>query len=118
MSLPIENVQTYPRPPALEPVSQRIIIRLGGAVVADSVRALRVLETHHAPSYYLPPEDVLAALRLADGNSFCEWKGVARYFDVVSGNAVASRAAWAYEHPTAGFSALAGFAAFLCRPDG
>jgi len=45
MDLPIENVQDYPRPPALEPVAQRIRIRLGGAVVADTTRALRVLET-------------------------------------------------------------------------
>lgn len=52
-----ENVQSYPRPPALEPVPQRITIRLGGTLVADTSRALRVLETHHAPTYYLPPED-------------------------------------------------------------
>ncbi|SEN92082.1 Nucleotidyltransferase [Pseudorhodobacter antarcticus] len=49
-----ENVQSYPRPPALEPVPQRIMIRLGGVLVAETTRALRVMETHHAPSYYLP----------------------------------------------------------------
>ncbi len=56
--LPRENVQSYPRPPALEPVPQRIMIRLGGILVAETTRALRVLETHHAPTYYLPPEDI------------------------------------------------------------
>jgi uncharacterized protein (DUF427 family) len=80
--LPRENVQSYPRPPALELVPQRILIRLGGVVVAETSRALRVLETHHAPTYYLPPEDVRALLRPVPGSSFCEWKGVARYFDV------------------------------------
>jgi len=37
-ALPRENVQSYPRPPIVEPVAQRILVRLGGAVVADSAR--------------------------------------------------------------------------------
>jgi uncharacterized protein (DUF427 family) len=112
MTLPRENVQSYPRPPALEPAPQRIVIRLGGAVVADTIRALRVLETHHAPSYYLPPEDIHAALRPAAGSSLCEWKGRARYYDVTAGDKTAARAAWAYDQPTARFAALAGYIAF------
>ncbi len=111
-ALPRENVDAYPRPPALEPVPQRITIRLGGTVIADTTRALRVLETHHAPTYYLPPEDIQATLRPARGQSFCEWKGSARYFDVVAGDATAARAAWCYDAPTARFKPLAGFVAF------
>ena len=110
--LPRENVQSYPRPPALEPVPQRIILRLGGVLVADTTRALRVLETHHAPSYYLPPADVNATLRPAIGTSLCEWKGAARYYDVIAGGKTATRAAWAYDKPTARFAALAGYVAF------
>ncbi len=106
--MPRENVQSYPRPPALEPVPQRIIVRFAGVVVADTTRALRVLETHHAPTYYLPPADIHAILHPAQGNSFCEWKGVARYFDIGTGSATARRAAWAYDNPTARFAALAG----------
>ena len=107
-----ENVQSYPRPPSLEPVPQRIRVRLGGVVVAETNRALRVLETHHAPSYYLPADDIRATLRPVQGSSLCEWKGVARYFDVVAGGKTASRAAWAYDRPTARFAALAGCVAF------
>lgn len=110
--LPRENVQSYPRPPALEPVPQRIILRLGGALVADTMRALRVLETHHAPTYYLPLQDIQATLNPAQGSSFCEWKGVARYFDVVLGSAAASGAAWAYDTPTVPFAAIEGHFAF------
>ncbi|MFN4157602.1 MAG: DUF427 domain-containing protein [Gemmobacter sp.] len=111
-----ENVQSYPRPPRLEPVPHRIVIRLGGAVVADTTRAWRVLETHHAPSYYLPPGDVTAQMRPASGSSFCEWKGVARYFDVVSGTVTAPRAAWSYDRPTPGFAGIAGHLAFYAGP--
>jgi uncharacterized protein (DUF427 family) len=110
--LPRENVQSYPRPPRLEPVQHRIRIVLGGAVVAETSRALRVLETHHAPTYYLPRGDVQATLRPISGTSFCEWKGVAHYFDVIAGGKTAPRAAWAYDCPTAGFAALAGYVAF------
>ncbi len=109
---PRENVQSYPRPPALEPVPQRISIMLGGQLVAESTRALRVLETHHAPTYYLPPEDVRAELQPAAGTSFCEWKGKARYFDVIVGETTARRAAWAYDNPTERFAPLAGYLAF------
>ncbi len=111
-SLARENVQSYPRPPALEPVPQEILIRLGGVTVAQTTRALRVLETHHAPTYYLPPEDVQATLRPAKGSSLCEWKGAARYFDVIAGDRTAPRAAWAYDRPTARFAPLAGYVAF------
>ena len=110
--LPRENVQSYPRPPALEPVPQRIVVRLGGVLVAETARALRVLETHHAPTYYLPPDDIQATLRPASQRSFCEWKGVARYFDVLAGSAIAPMAARAYDTPTARFAALAGYVAF------
>ena len=110
--LPRENVQSYPRPPRLEAVAQRIRVGLGGAVVADTRRALRVLETHHAPTYYLPPNDVRATLRPAAGTSLCEWKGLARYFDVIAGERTALRAAWVYDRPTPEFAGLAGYVAF------
>lgn len=110
--LPRENVQSYPRPPVVQPVPHRIVIRHGGVLVADTVRALRVLETHHAPSYYLPVADIQATLRPAAGSSFCEWKGVARYVDVIAGDATALRAGWAYDRPTEGFAPLIGHIAF------
>jgi uncharacterized protein (DUF427 family) len=110
--LPRENVQDYPRPPALEAVPQRILVRLGGVIVAETTAALRVLETHHAPTYYIPPQDVHAILRPAAGRSMCEWKGVARYCDVTAGEKTAPRAAWVYDHPTPPFAPLAGHIAF------
>ena len=102
----IENVQDYPRPPALEPVAQRLRVILGGETVADTTRALRVLERHHAATYYIPPEDVVARLPPAAGKSFCEWKGSATYFDVHAGGVTARRAAWSYPRPTPGFAPL------------
>ena len=112
MELPIENVQSYPRPPALEPLSHRIRVLLGGVVVAETTNALRVLETHHAPTYYLPPGDVADGLKPARGSSFCEWKGRATYWSVHAGDAVAEAAAWSYPTPSARFAALKDHVAF------
>ncbi|PLL13651.1 hypothetical protein C0V75_09860 [Tabrizicola sp. TH137] len=110
--LPRENVQSYPRPPDLQPVPQRLRVMLDGAIIAETQRGLRVLETHHAPTYYFPPEDVHATLQPARDSSFCEWKGAARYFDIVSGSRVLRKAAWSYPAPTPRFAALAGYIAF------
>jgi uncharacterized protein (DUF427 family) len=108
----------YPRPPRVEPVAKRIEIVLGGVTVVDSTRAVRVLETTHPPSYYVPLEDVLdGALEPSGGRTtFCEWKGVATYFDVVAGDRRAERAAWTYEQPSAGFEELRGGVSFYCAP--
>lgn len=108
----IENVQDYPRPPALEPVEHRVRVVLGGETVADTTQALRVLETHHAPTYYIPPQDIAAQLTEVQGRSFCEWKGRATYFDVSAGAVTAPRAAWCYPEPTRTFTPLAHFVAF------
>jgi uncharacterized protein (DUF427 family) len=112
-ALEAERVQDYPRPPALERVVLRVRVVLGGATVADSTESWRVCETHHAPTYYLPPEDVTAGvLTPARGSSFCEWKGRAAYWDVTAGGVTRPRAAWSYPTPTAEFSPIAGYLAF------
>lgn len=107
-----ENVQDYPRPPRLEPAGRRVRVVLGGETIVDTDQALRVLETHHPPTYYVPPDAVRAALAPARGRSFCEWKGMASYWDVAAGGAVASRAAWSYASPAPGFAALRDHLAF------
>ena len=103
-----ESVWDYPRPPRLEPTTARVRIVFDGVVVADSPRAFRVLETSHPPGYYIPTTAWRpGALVPADGASVCEWKGTARYFDVVAGDAVAPRAAWGYPRPAPAFAAIA-----------
>lgn len=113
MPLPRENVQEYPRPPALQPVDVPLRVVLGGTEIACTTRGFRVLETHHAPTYYMPIEDIApAVLTPASGGSFCEWKGVAAYFDVASGGVVAARGAWSYPAPAATFAPIRDHVAF------
>ncbi|MCF7699932.1 DUF427 domain-containing protein [Loktanella sp. M215] len=111
-TLPIENVQDYPRPPSLADVPQHRRVMLADQVAADTTKGQRVLETHHAPTYYFPRDDIRAHLVPVGGGSFCEWKGHAQYFDVVVAGTVARRAAWTYERPSPSFSRIAGHVAF------
>lgn len=126
-----ESVWDYPRPPRVEPSDERVVVLLGDAVVADTRRSLRVLETSHPPTYYLPPEDVAPGVLVPvpGATSWCEFKGRATYWDVVghdaSGREVRARqAAWGYASPSPGYEALAGYVALYpgrmtrCTVDG
>ncbi len=109
-----ESVWDYPRPPRLEEFNGSITVELGGVVIASTTAAWRVLETSHPPTYYLPASSFVdGSLRAAAGSSWCEWKGQASYFDLVSPHRVASRAAWTYVSPTRGFAAIAGALAVM-----
>ena len=95
-----ESVWDYPRPPRVEATIKRLRVVVAGRVVAETTRGHRVLETSHPPVYYIPVADVDAScLRAVAGTTGCEWKGTARYFDVIVGDVVRARAAWAYPRP-------------------
>ena len=107
--LPIENVQDFPRPPRLERVAQRLALLIDGQTVAETTHGWRVCETHHAPSYYLPPEAFAPGLlHPVAGTTLCEWKGRAGYFDLHWNGLVRPRAGWSYAKPTPAFAAIAG----------
>ncbi len=108
-----ESVWDYPRPPRVEAVAERIRVVAGGLVIADSSRAVRVLETAGAPVYYLPREDVrMDLLRPGTASSQCEWKGRASYWTLALPDRQIIDVAWSYEAPLPGFAALAGRLAF------
>ena len=108
-----ESVWDYPRPPRVESVAERIRVVVDGVTIADSIRALRVLETSHPPTYYLPPGDVrMDLLSSGRGRSVCEWKGAATYHTLIVGERRVEDVAWSYERPTAAFEALTSYLAF------
>ena len=108
-----ESVWDYPRPPALVVCTDRVRVILDGHTVADTVRAVRVLETSHPSTFYLPPADVdMTRLDPVVGGSFCEWKGMASYFDIQGARAMRPRVAWTYRDPTPAFNVIANYLAF------
>lgn len=84
-----------------------------GVVVADSDRALRVLETSSPPTIYVPPDDVRDEhLQTGHGRTVCEFKGLASYHDVVVGERIIESAAWSYRRPNPRYSELRNHFAF------
>ena len=110
----MERVWDYPRPPAVVPCERPVRVVLGDVTLAGTSRALRVLETSHPPTIYVPLADVRTEYVVpGDGRStWCEFKGAARYLDaVVPGRRVES-VAWTFDDPAAGYEALRDHASF------
>ena len=96
-----ESVWDYPRPPKMERTSRHLRIVHAGSVLAETRHALRILETSHPPVYYIPPADIaMRYMQLSQRrNSFCEWKGLASYWNIVMEDAITHDAAWSYPNP-------------------
>ena len=97
----------FPRPPRVERCARRVRVVYRDILVADSRRALRVLETSHPPAIYIPPIDVrMDLLSPTTSSTWCEFKGRASYWALdVDGKAVAD-VAWSYRSPSAGFESI------------
>ena len=108
-----ESVWDYPRPPRLELSPKHIEIICAGIKIADSSRTFRVLETSQPPVYYIPLADVKrSVLELAEGTSYCEWKGAASYYSLRIGGHFVPEAAWYYPEPSKAFHAIKHHVAF------
>jgi uncharacterized protein (DUF427 family) len=110
----VERVWEYPRPPAVVACEQRVRVELGGELLADSSQALRVLETSHPPTIYVPPADVRADLLVVSEArpTWCEFKGSARYVDAAAGGRRVRAVGWTYADPSPGYEALRDHIAF------
>ena len=115
-----ESVWDYPRPPRIVADHRRVRVVAAGRPVAESNRALRVLETASPPTFYVPAADVdEGCMHPASGSTHCEWKGLARNYDVAG----VGEAAWTYVETYAEFASLADHFAFYpakldCTVDG
>lgn len=108
-----ESVWDYPRPPRLERDTRSVVVRHEGVPIAQTSRAVRVLETASPPTFYLPPNDVdTHRLTPAHGSSLCEWKGEARYWSIVADGTVVDAVAWSYPDPFPEFETLRGYLSF------
>lgn len=79
----------------------------GGRTIVDTTRALRV-EEGGPPTFYVPRDDVRAALVVSARSTVCPWKGSATYWSLGDSPDVA----WSYEDPLPDAAALRGHVAF------
>lgn len=113
------NPRTFPRPPLCERTPRHLQVKWNGHVVADTTEGYWVLETHHPPTYYLPPSSIKVPLDTTKKSSFCEWKGNATYYSIANPSKpseVVSNRIWSYESPTKGFTAIKSFLCFYAGP--
>ena len=108
-----ESVWDYPRPPRVEPSARRVRVVVDGVTVADSFRAVRVLETSHPPSWYIPAQDVrMDLLAPTTRRTVCEYKGQASYYRWAGHPEGRAEIAWAYLEPRPGYETIRGHLSF------
>jgi uncharacterized protein (DUF427 family) len=97
----------------IAPNPRRVVVKLGGRVIADSRRALVMRARDAAPSLYIPREDVaMSSLTLTSHHTRCPYKGDASYWTIRSGDRVSENAVWSYETPFASMAQIKGYLSF------
>ncbi|HEY7653127.1 MAG TPA: DUF427 domain-containing protein [Methylomirabilota bacterium] len=97
----------------IAPNPHRVIVRLGGAIIADSTRALVMRAPGTPDVQYIPREDVdMASLIRTSHATYCPYKGDASYWSIRSGPRVVENAVWSYESPYERMAAIKGHLAF------
>ena len=87
-------------PITITPTGRRVVVTLGGRVVADSRAALTLQEAAYPPVQYVPRADVdMTLLERTDHATYCPYKGDCAYFSIPSGGERTANAVWTYEQP-------------------
>jgi len=91
----------------------RVVVTVGGKVIADTTAALTLREARYTPVQYIPRQDVnMAALTRSETASYCPYKGDAAYFSIPAGGARSVDAIWTYEAPYDAVAAIRDHVAF------
>ena len=97
----------------IAPSPNRVIVRLGGVVIADTTRALVMRAPGTADQPYIPREDVnMTRLVRTDLVTHCPYKGDASYWSARSGARPVENVVWSYETPYDDMAPIAGYLAF------
>lgn len=109
----VQKIPGPDHPITVTPGAARVVVKLGGRVIADSLHSLTLKEASYPPVHYIPREDVdMALLERTDHQSYCPYKGEASYFSIPSGGDHSKNAVWSYEDPHAAVDAIRGHVAF------
>jgi uncharacterized protein (DUF427 family) len=89
------------------------VVRAGGAVIAETTRALILREGSYPSVTYFPRGDAgMEFLDPSDTRTTCPHKGEATHFHIAAKSGPIKDAAWSYETPIAGAEDIAGYVAF------
>jgi uncharacterized protein (DUF427 family) len=93
---------------------KRVLVRLGGDVIADTGEALDLKESTYPLVHYVPRSAVqMDRLIKTDRSTHCPYKGDASYFSIVAKDGTCiENAVWSYETPFPAMKEIAGHLAF------
>lgn len=90
-----------------------MVVRAGGAVIAESAAALRLSEEGYEDVYYIPRADVaMEFLERSERRTVCPHKGEAAHFHLIAKSGPILDAAWSYEDPRPELQAIREMIAF------
>ncbi len=113
MSEKIVKIPGPDHPITVEPNPNRVIVRLGDRIIADTTRALTLREASYPAVLYIPREDAdMTALARTDHASYCPYKGDASYYSIPEGGDRSVNAIWTYETPYDAVARIRGHLAF------
>ena len=100
-------------PITIAPTARRVVVTVGGRVVADSRNALTLQEASYPAVQYVPLADVdLSLLERTTHATYCPYKGDCAYYSVPAGGERAVNAVWTYEQPHGAVAAIRDHVAF------
>jgi uncharacterized protein (DUF427 family) len=78
----------------------RVVVKLGDRVLADSRDALSLQESTYPAAQYLPRDDVdFSLLERTEHTTYCPYKGDASYYSILPAGEDGVNAVWTYEQP-------------------
>jgi uncharacterized protein (DUF427 family) len=100
-------------PISIEANSSRVVVTVGGRVIADTRAALTLREASYPAVQYFPRKDVdMAALARSEHTTYCPYKGDASYYSIPAGGDRSLNAVWSYEAPFEAMTKIKGYVAF------
>ena len=100
-------------PITVTPNLKRVVVTLGGVVIADTTQALTLQEASYPAVQYIPRADArMDLLERTASHTYCPYKGEASYFSIPAGGDRSVDAIWSYEEPYPAVAAIKGHLAF------
>jgi uncharacterized protein (DUF427 family) len=100
-------------PISIEANPSRVIVTVGGKVIADTSDALTLREASYPAVQYIPRRDVdMAALVRSEHTTYCPYKGDASYYSIPAGGDRSRNAVWSYEIPFEAMTQIKNYVAF------
>lgn len=113
MTAKVVKIPSAEHPITIEANPQRVMVTIGGRVVADTRDALTLREASYPPVQYIPRKDIdMALLERTDHATYCPYKGDCAYYSVPAGGERSVNAAWTYEDPYDSVAEIKGHVAF------